>query len=275
MDIVLTTYGTVLSEFNKSSVLFRMHFHRIVIDESHSIRNRLSQTTLAVLSLSSDIKWCLSGTPIQNSLHDIYTSFKFIRIEPWCHWTWWTKLVDPGLDESIQIKRLKILTSPILLRRTMHTMDPDTQKPIISLPQRHTIDVWLRFDSNEENFYRQIFRQAKQEFTSLMEQNAVSRNYVSVLQLLLRLRQSCCHPLLMYSGVSGGNTIIQLNPDSDVSQMSKTLQRSMAELAKNNKPELQNTFIRNQIKKLIPNSFTDPQELSTKLQACPICLESP
>jgi DNA repair protein RAD16 len=67
-DYILTTYNTVVVDYKKSlgntkAPLYRVKFHRIILDEAHIIKNRLSQASIACPLLKSNFKWCLTGTP--------------------------------------------------------------------------------------------------------------------------------------------------------------------------------------------------------------------
>ncbi|XP_020113093.1 putative SWI/SNF-related matrix-associated actin-dependent regulator of chromatin subfamily A member 3-like 2 [Ananas comosus] len=90
-DVVLTTYGVLASEFSAENAadnggLYSVHWFRVVLDEAHTIKSAKSQISVAAAALSADRRWCLSGTPIQNNLEDIYSLLRFLRIEPWRYW---------------------------------------------------------------------------------------------------------------------------------------------------------------------------------------------
>lgn len=70
-DVVLTTYGTLQSEHKRAGqngLLFYTHWFRVVLDEAHCIKNRQSASAAAAFALTSDTRWCLTGTPIQVTL---------------------------------------------------------------------------------------------------------------------------------------------------------------------------------------------------------------
>jgi DNA repair protein RAD5 len=89
-DVLITTYGTVLSEWlsdsnskDLRSGLYGVDFWRVVLDEAHHIKNRLSKTSKACSSLSAIRRWVVTGTPIQNKLDDLYALVHFLKHEPW------------------------------------------------------------------------------------------------------------------------------------------------------------------------------------------------
>jgi SNF2 family DNA or RNA helicase len=85
-DIVLTSYSTLASDFQNLrkiggiSEVFRLTWHRIVLDEAHEIRNFETAKALACNALTGDNKWCITGTPIQNKLEDLYSLLKFLQV---------------------------------------------------------------------------------------------------------------------------------------------------------------------------------------------------
>ncbi|KAJ5595984.1 SNF2 family helicase/ATPase [Penicillium hetheringtonii] len=88
-DLIITTYSTVLSEIKgqqnakRVSPLTRMNMFRIVLDEAHTIREQNAQQTQAILSLNSQRRWSVTGTPIQNRLDDLLSVTKFLKLFPY------------------------------------------------------------------------------------------------------------------------------------------------------------------------------------------------
>jgi DNA repair protein RAD16 len=69
-----------------SSVLHRVRWRRIVLDEAHCIKDRRSNTARAVFALSSKYRWCLSGTPLQNRVGELYSLVRFLRVHPYSYY---------------------------------------------------------------------------------------------------------------------------------------------------------------------------------------------
>ncbi|KAI9080161.1 hypothetical protein K1719_037839 [Acacia pycnantha] len=204
-DIVITTYGIVASEFSIENAednggLFSIRWFRVVLDEAHTIKSSKSQISMAVSALVADRRWCLTGTPIQNNLEDLYSLLRFLRIEPWGHWAWWNKLVQKPFEEGDErgLKLVQSILKPIMLRRTKHSMDRDG-KPIIVLPPAEVRIIYCELTEAEKDFYEALFKRSKVKFDQFIEQGRVLHNYASILELLLRLRQCCDHPFLVMS----------------------------------------------------------------------------
>uniref|UniRef100_A0A0D9VGJ6 RING-type domain-containing protein n=1 Tax=Leersia perrieri TaxID=77586 RepID=A0A0D9VGJ6_9ORYZ len=191
-DIVLTTYGVLSSEFsNEGSTenggLYCIHWFRVVLDEAHMIKSPKSLTSLAAAALIADRRWCLTGTPIQNNLEDIYSLFRFLRVEPWRNWALWHKLVQKPYEEGDErgLKLVQSILKPII--------------PILILPPANIEVKYCDLSEAEQDFYDALFRRSKVKFDQFVEQGRVLHNYASILELLLRLRQCCDHPFLVLS----------------------------------------------------------------------------
>src|SRR5690606_3623166 len=107
-DVVITSYGMVLSEYTQilarkphpasgsandkcplQTGLFSLSFLRIILDEAHTIKNRRSKTSRACYALAADHRWVLTGTPIVNRLEDLFSLVRFLGVEPWNNFSFW------------------------------------------------------------------------------------------------------------------------------------------------------------------------------------------
>ena len=148
----------------------------------------------ASCDLIADRRLCLTGTPVQNKLDDIYALIKFLRLEPFDDKAVWTEYIGGPIkfNQTIGVARLGTLMKCITLRRTKETKAPDGTK-ILSLPPRRDELRLLKFDEKERKIYDSFFDESKAEFNQMSENNEVMKNYVGILQKILRLRQICDH----------------------------------------------------------------------------------
>ncbi|CAK9866134.1 unnamed protein product [Sphagnum jensenii] len=204
-DIVLTTYGVLASEWSQPNFLeegplHSIHWYRVVLDEAHTIKAFRSNASQAVFQLTADRRWCLTGTPIQNKLEDIFSLLHFLRVEPWSNYGWWNKLVQkPFEDGDVRgLKLLQAILRPLMLRRTKESCDKDG-RPILVLPSADMQVVECELTEAEQDFYQALYKKSKVKFDKFVEQGKVLHNYASILELLLRLRQCCDHPFLVLS----------------------------------------------------------------------------
>lgn len=204
-DVVLTTYGVLGSEFSSENAednggLYSVQWFRIVLDEAHTIKSSKSQVSIAAAALASDRRWCLTGTPIQNNLEDLYSLLRFLRVEPWGNWPLWNKLIQKPYEAGDEsgLKLVQTLLRPIMLRRTKLSTDKEG-RPIIVLPPADVGIIYCELTTAEKDFYDALFKRSKVKFDQFVEQGRVLHNYASILELLLRLRQCCDHPFLVMS----------------------------------------------------------------------------
>ncbi|GAB67635.1 DNA helicase [Plasmodium cynomolgi strain B] len=185
----------------KECPLYRITWRRIIIDEAHVIKNKNSIQSIAVWKLRGERNWCLTGTPIQNSIYDIFPLFRFLGIKPYGTIEWWNKEIIDYVNKNklnLALDVVRKISSPILLRRTKKSRTKNGDY-IISLPKKNVHLMKLKFSMEEEDFYRAIFYRSKTKFDTYMHDGNVLSHYSHVLQLLLRLRQCCSHPLLLFS----------------------------------------------------------------------------
>lgn len=263
-NVVITTYGVLASDFSAEGAvgnggLYSVHWFRVVLDEAHTIKSSKSQISMAAAALVADRRWCLTGTPIQNSVEDIYSLLRFLKVEPWENWAWWNKLVQKPFEEGDErgLKLVKSILKPIMLRRTKTSRDREG-RPILVLPPADVKVIYCQLTEAEKDFYEALFKKSKVKFDQFVEQGRVLHNYASILELLLRLRQCCDHPFLV---MSRGDT----QEYSDLNKLAKRFLKGDQVVLEG---EAINVPSRAYIKEVV-------EEISKGDQGeCPICLEA-
>ncbi|KAI6693437.1 hypothetical protein NL676_021147 [Syzygium grande] len=202
-DVVLTTYGVLTAAYKHDqddSIFHRVEWYRVVLDEAHTIKSWMTQGAQAAFALLSHFRWCLTGTPIQNNLQDLYSLIHFLRVEPWCNWAWWKKRIQSPYEggDGRGIKLVRIILNSLMLRRTKESKDKEG-RPILSLPPTDIQTIECEQSEAEQDFYDALFRRSKVRFDQFVAQGKVLHNFASILELLLRLRQCCNHPFLVMS----------------------------------------------------------------------------
>jgi SWI/SNF-related matrix-associated actin-dependent regulator of chromatin subfamily A3 len=142
----------------------------------------------------ADRRLCLTGTPVQNKLDDVFALIKFLRLHPFDDKNVWTEYIGSPVKfgQALGIARLQTIMKCITLRRTKDAKAPDGSM-ILALPPRREELRLLKFDPQEQEIYDKFFKESKEEFTDLSQKNEVMKNYVGILQKILRLRQICDH----------------------------------------------------------------------------------
>ncbi|KAI0127347.1 SNF2 superfamily RAD5 protein [Xylariales sp. AK1849] len=207
-DVIITSYGVVLSEFTQYSKsgnrdthqgLFSLDFFRIIIDEGHTIKNRSSKTAKACYELSAEHRWVLTGTPIVNRLEDLFSLVRFLRVEPWNNFSFWRTFITVPFESKDFMRALDVVQTvlePLVMRRTKDMKTPDGQ-PLVLLPPKHLEIVDIELSEPERHVYDHIFTRAKRTFSANVEKGTVMKAYTTIFAQILRLRQSCCHPILV------------------------------------------------------------------------------
>lgn len=174
-DVVLTTYGVVRSEKGKSGPLFQRKWARVILDEAHKIRNRVSENFKAVTAIDAPRRWCLTGTPIQNRLDDIGALVSFIQVDGLHSQKDFNRLIASPIKnkKSYGLDRLRSLVKAICLRRTK-----DSVQNLVRLPQKEERDMVLSLTGEEKKLY-EFFRvraaRAYDEMQKLKARRAVSK----------------------------------------------------------------------------------------------------
>uniref|UniRef100_A0A8C3XRQ7 Helicase like transcription factor n=1 Tax=Chelydra serpentina TaxID=8475 RepID=A0A8C3XRQ7_CHESE len=194
-DVVLTTYNILASDYGVS-LLHRLKWLRVVLDEGHTIRNPNAQQTKAALNLEAQRRWILTGTPIQNSLKDLWSLLSFLKLKPFTDREWWHRTIQRPvmLGEQGGLRRLQSLIKNITLRRTKTSKIKG--KPVLELPERKVFIQHVTLTEEERKIYRSVKNEGKAAISRYFNEGTVLAHYADVLGVLLRLRQLCCHPHL-------------------------------------------------------------------------------
>ena len=225
---------------SRESVLHMMCWWRVVLDEAHVIKSRSSQTAAAAFALTSIHRWCLSGTPLQNRVGELYSLIRFLRIDPMAHYFCRKtgcncksvhyrmlngKCMDCGHGTIQHFSHFnKHILNPIqragyqgdgrrammklkddvldtaLLRRTKQSRAKD-----LNLPPRVVTIKTIRLHPVEEDFYNALYTQTKSSFDDYVTQGTLLNNYAHIFDLLTKMRQAVDHPyLIVYSKKNAG-----------------------------------------------------------------------
>ncbi|KAK3777641.1 hypothetical protein RRG08_021753 [Elysia crispata] len=267
-DVVITTYSTLASDFKsvKKSPLHQVEWLRLVLDEGHIIRNPASQQAKAVFQLQARRKWVLTGTPIQNSMKDLWSLINFLGVKPFTDRTWWNRTIARPLAkrESKAIHRVSHLMRNLALRRTKNQQL--NGRPLIALPKRHIYLEKIKFGEEERAVYEAMQENGQIIIGRYFSQGTLLHHYGEVLAILTRLRQLCCHPLLVASAV---NKVLENNPGAAITEVFEPTAAGIpqaatpapfAALAEEERQRLINQLL------YVLNSGSD--------QECAICLDS-
>ncbi|KIW10369.1 hypothetical protein PV08_11331 [Exophiala spinifera] len=197
-EIVVTTYNTVALEWKNykasrnssdSNLLFSAFWHRIILDEAHVIRSKDTVCAKSVYALQADRRWCITGTPIQNRLADIFSLLRFLKVHPYDDLrTFEEQILRPWKSKTDEnaLKRLQLIMKAISIRRP---------RAVIALPDRseHTEEVVF---TDEE---RGVYDSARVGVMEVLEnaihvdQSTSGSIYLNAFQRINDLRYICNH----------------------------------------------------------------------------------
>lgn len=177
--------------------LARVNWFRVVLDEAQTIKNHRTQVARACCGLRAKRRWCLSGTPIQNSIDELYSYFRFLRYDPYADYkSFCTTLKFAIARNAIHgYKKLQAVLRAIMLRRTKGTVIDG--QPIIRLPPKRIHLTKVEFSPEERAYYAKLEADSRSQFKAYAAAGTLHQNYANILLMLLRLRQACDHPLLV------------------------------------------------------------------------------
>ncbi|CAN9196477.1 unnamed protein product [Alternaria sp. RS040] len=217
-DIILTTYTEIMKSYPKNEPpiqcqtaqqkidwweevfrtqrgpLHRMMFLRVVLDEAQAIKNHMSRTSIACRALMAHHKWALSGTPILNSLVELYPYFKFLDVPH----TGSFKIFKHNYCEGNSVEnteRLLVRLSQFMIRRT-HA-DEMFGAPILKLPQADQTTYWCEFNSVERRIYDIVRTRFAKCINMWAREGTLDKSYSNAMVMLLRLRQLTAHILML------------------------------------------------------------------------------
>ena len=228
--------ATKSNQSKSKSILHTVSWFRIILDEAHIIKDRSTSTAKAIFHLTSLYKWCLTGTPLQNRVGELYSLIRFLRIDPDAYYYCKGKGCCPckslyyrftkGKCDECQHSAMqhychfnKNILNPIkrsgyigdgrkaMLKLKQHILDEIllrrtkiTRANDIQLPPRIVYVRQEKLDEKEEDFYQALYTQSQAQFNTYLLSGTVLNNYAHIFDILIRLRQAVDHPyLVIYS----------------------------------------------------------------------------
>lgn len=217
--VVLTSYGVLRNdiEFFKN-----VHFQYIILDESQNIKNPSSKLYDVVMELRGHHRMVLTGTPIENSLADLWAQMNFVNQGMLGSLNYFkNQFVNPISKQQSEEheKRLQALINPYILRRTKEMVATE-------LPPVTEQTLYCDMTPEQKKLYEQEKSGIRNKLLNIIAEQGLEKSGMVALQALTRLRQLANHPVMVddaYSGSSGKYEQILENLESIVSEKHKVL----------------------------------------------------
>ena len=194
-DIVVTSYGTLISDVKKLS---EINFSMVVADEASFFKNPLTKTAKAIESIKCDLKIAVTGTPIENNLQDLWSLMNIVNPNYLGTRTDFLSSYGNWESDNSKLSDLKKRVSPFILRRTKSEV-------LRELPEKVEKIIYCELNKEERVIYNDLLISGKDIINTLKESNQ-SQDNMEVLTLLLRLRQSCCD-INLFTDKAGKNFV--------------------------------------------------------------------
>jgi DNA repair protein RAD16 len=255
-DVIMISYAGLESMYRKESkgwkrddgilkedsVIHSIKFHRLILDEAHSIKARTTGVAKACFALKADYKWCLSGTPVQNRIGEFFSLLRFLEVRPFacyfckvckCAELHWSQSADMkcthchhrGFDhvsifnqelltpitqgETPEIRRealdkLRLITDRIMLRRLKRDYTASME-----LPPKEVIIHQEFFGEIERDFSSSIMTNTHRQFDTYVSRGVMLNNYANIFGLIMQMRQVANHPdLILKKHAEGGQNVL-------------------------------------------------------------------
>lgn len=188
-DIILTSYTTLRLDLPLFQTL---SYDMMILDEAQMIKNANTQTAQAVCQLNARLKICLTGTPVENRMQELWSHFRFLMPDLFGSQESFGADLQAGESDRRYLDRIRRKIAPFLLRRCKHEVLTD-------LPERIDQVVWIEMSEEQRRHYDHLLAGFKSGLLKKVESEGVGKCRMEILEALLRLRQICCHPLLVSS----------------------------------------------------------------------------
>lgn len=254
-DVIMVSYSSLESMHRKqekgfvrgenivksNSVIHAVHYHRLILDEAHSIKSRTTGVAKACFALNANYKWCLSGTPVQNRIGEFFSLLRFLQVRPFacyfckncdCEQLQWSQnkqgrcttcshtgfqhisvfnkeILGPITEGRTQAQRqagldkLRLITDHIMLRRMK-----DDHTGSMELPAKRITLHNEFFGEIEHDFSRSIMTNSTRKFDTYVSQGVMLNNYANIFGLIMQMRQVANHPdLILKKNMQAGFNI--------------------------------------------------------------------
>lgn len=199
-DLVITSYDSLKRDIE----LYKhkdYNFRYVIADEAQYLKNSNTQNAKSIKDIKADTRYALTGTPIENSLAELWSIFDFIMPGYLNSYKKFRNSYEIPIikeEDTSTLEKLKMLIEPFVLRRTK-------KEVLTELPDKSVTVLNNEMKEEQRNIYLTYLAQVKQDIFSEITSNGYGKNQIKILAALTRLRQICCHPSLFLQNYNEGS----------------------------------------------------------------------
>ncbi|MEG1875570.1 MAG: DEAD/DEAH box helicase [Angelakisella sp.] len=200
-DLLITSYDLLKRDV---ALYTNYSFRYVVADEAQYMKNQNTQNAKAVKTLHAGVRLALTGTPVENSLAELWSIFDFLMPGYLYHYSKFRSMFETPIvkqGDEAAAKRLHAMVSPFILRR----MKSDVLK---ELPDKIETVLTAELDGEQKKVYLAAALAAKQALDAGLGENGSDK--IQILAMITRLRQLCCDPALVYENYNQGSAKLEL-----------------------------------------------------------------
>lgn len=198
INVLITTYGLVRED---KEIYDTLSFKTVIIDEAQNIKNTNAEISKCVKSVKADTKLALTGTPIENSLLELWSIFDFIMPGFLANLKTFDKkykIKSFSEDDNLKLQNLNKLVSPFIMRRRKKDVIKD-------LPDKIENNIYVDLTKEQKKIYLAELEKVNKEMDEIISEGGISKARFLILQLLTKLRQIVIDPRIIYKDYKGGS----------------------------------------------------------------------
>ena len=200
-NVIITTYGLIRED---EEYYIEQNYHGIILDEAQNIKNAFAGITRAVKNIKSDVKFALTGTPIENSALELWSIFDFIMpgyLSSYQRFNGKYKINNETEEANVLIEGLSNQINPFILRRKKTDV-------VKELPEKIENNIFIDLSDTQKKLYVTELNNVKKKMEETINEEGMSKARFLILQLLTKLRQICIDPKIIYDDYNGGSNKI-------------------------------------------------------------------
>ncbi|HEX3047632.1 MAG TPA: DEAD/DEAH box helicase [Bacillota bacterium] len=189
-EIIITTYDVLVRDIQG---LQGERFDYCILDEAQQIKNHQTQRAQEVKKIQANYRLAMTGTPMENRLEELWSIFDFLMPGYLDSYSQFSDRFVAPLKKAMApevLKRLKQKIAPFILRRRK-------EEVLAELPEKVVMVENIFMSQLQEDAYRTVLKQLKQEIINTVSQKGLKQSQMAVLGALTKLRLLCDHPSLV------------------------------------------------------------------------------